>query len=290
MSGCTEMLALMVLLSSLQVHEWGVIVQEPLSMTGTASGIPSGNGPGPELEDRAPVIYFHGDPCTVDVRVAFPAMGYATSVMPEASLGGVNSTYLQWTGVELAEGIPEEAAPGWSGSEGNGPWQLWRQVDCLNPVFQGRTDRFLYYECVPGSPGDLPFICQGGNRSFREEYRDLPCVVLASSSGGPMYGVFTLGEISTSIPKGLRFLDEPGMLRREMWLWAQGILHEDEFDAFWNTWESRFLGDSSSDVMVLYPVPSEVLDRIADLEVTAENGSEVQISRFIVAELPYRTP
>ena len=61
-------------------------------------------------------------------------------------------------------------------------------------------------------------------------------------------------------------------------------------ESFTNTWESRFLGDSSSDVMVLYPVPSEVLDRIADLEVTAEDGSEVQISRFIVAELPYRTP
>ncbi|HPF32839.1 MAG TPA: hypothetical protein PK907_07465, partial [Candidatus Sabulitectum sp.] len=117
-----------------------------------------------------------------------------------------------------------------------------------------------------------------------------PCVVLASSSGGPMYGVFTLGEISSSIPKGLRFLDDPAILRREIRLWAEGTLHEDEFDAFWSTWESRFLEDSSSDVMVLYQVPAEVLERIADLEVTARDGSEVQLSRFIVAELPYRTP
>ncbi|HOP26142.1 MAG TPA: hypothetical protein PLM22_03090 [Candidatus Sabulitectum sp.] len=284
------MLALMIILSSLQVHEWGVIVQNPLYLTGEAAGEVPVNGPEPELEDRAPVIYFHGDPCAVDIRVAFPAMGYATSVIPQPSTGGEYSTYIEWNGVELVQDVPEDMSSGWDRCAVNGPWELWRQVDCLSAVFQGHADRFLYYECVPGSPGELPFISQGGNRSFREEYRDLPCVVLASSSGGPMYGVFTLGEISSSIPKGLRFLDDPAILRREIRLWAEGTLHEDEFDAFWSTWESRFLEDSSSDVMVLYQVPAEVLERIADLEVTARDGSEVQLSRFIVAELPYRTP
>ncbi len=38
--------------------------------------------------------------------------------------------------------------------------------------------------------------------------------------------------------------------------------------------------------MVLYPVPGEILEGIASLEVVTDDGSAVEISRFVVAHLP----
>lgn len=62
------MTMLLILLAGLQVTEWGVISENSFS-----------GRPGSQLEDRAPVLYFHGDPCTVTVRVTIPGMGYITS-------------------------------------------------------------------------------------------------------------------------------------------------------------------------------------------------------------------
>ncbi len=101
-----------------------------------------------------------------------------------------------------------------------------------------------------------------------------------------MYGVFTIADIAVSLPKGLRFFEDPRELRRELWLWAEGVLREDEFDSFWNTWESQFTGVPQGQVMVLYPVPGEILEGIASLEVVTDDGSAVEISRFVVAHLP----
>ena len=78
-------------------------------------------------------------------------------------------------------------------------------------------------------------------------------------------------------------------LKRELWRWAEGDLNQDEFDGFWNTWEAKFLSDASDNVMILYRVPEEIVDQIATLEVTPEEDIEIEISRFIIAELPYRT-
>jgi hypothetical protein len=151
------------------------------------------------------------------------------------------------------------------------------------------SDRFIYYECHPGSMGDLPFVSQSGNISFRMPYGEIPCIVLTSSGSRPMFGVFSLADILTSIPKGLQFLDEPEQLRRELWQWAEGVLNEDEFNAFWSTWESRLLADSSTDVMILYRLPEETVERFASLEIVPDIHTEVTVNRFIIAELPYRT-
>lgn len=282
---------LLILLAGLQVHEWGVIVQNPTYLTATPEpvGIIT-DAPINEMEDRAPVVYFHGDPCTIDMLITFPSMGYATAVLPEANDGGVNSTYARWSNLELTDSPDESLTEGWPNCEMNGfPAPVWREVDALDVVAYGRFDRFLYYECVPGSPGDLPFISQSGNQAIRMPYGEIPCIVLTQSQGRPMYGVFTIADIVNSIPKGLQFLEEPEILRREVWRWADGILYEDEFTAFWNTWESSFLSDCSENVMILYPVPEEVLEEIASMEILAQREMEIEINRFVIAELPYRT-
>lgn len=279
---------LLILLAGLQVHEWGVITQTPLAFGGAIPELQPWEN---EFEDKAPVIYFHGDPCTVTVRINFPGMGYATSVLPEADEGGSNSTYIVWKDLKLAE-LPEAGlAEGWLNCEDPGyPVSLWRQVDALSVTAGDRYDRFLYYGCVPGSPGDLPFISESGNQSFRMPYGEIPCLVLKSAGGRPMFGVFTLADIITSIPKGLQFLDDPVQLKRELWCWAEGDLTEDEFNSFWNTWESKFLSDSSTDVMILYRVPEEIVEHIATMEIIPDTQMEVEVNRFIIAELPYRTP
>ena len=284
------MLLAIILFAGLQVHEWGVIQSNPV-LTGSPSGdVPAIVEPEYELEDKAPVIYFHGDPCRVSVRVAFPNMGYATRMLPEPDQGGVNSTYIIWEDVELTDQRAISADFGWPlCAENHIPAPVWREVNSLDVVAGQYRDSFLYYECVPGSPGDLPFISQSGNRSIRMPYGEIPCIVLTTSGGRPMYGVFTLAEILTSIPKGLQFLDEPQMLRREFFRWSVGVLNEDEFTAFWNTWESTFLSDCTDDVLVFYPVPDEVLERIAAIEVIPHGEMDVQIDRYIIAEIPYRT-
>jgi len=284
------MMTLLILISGLQVHEWGVILQNPLSFTGTHDPyLQTIELPESGLEDKAPVMYFHGDPCIIDLRITFPNMGYATAVLPETSDGGTGSTYAVWNRLELTNVINGRFVQGWPMCEQNGlPARVWRQVDALDIAAYGSFDRFLYYECVPGSPGDLPFISQSGNRSIRMPYGEIPCVVLTVSEGRPMYGVFTLADIVSSIPKGLQFLDEPNALRREVWRWAEDTLYEDEFDAFWSTWESCFLEDCTENVLILYPVPEDVLDRIALIEVIPDGDMDVEIGRFVIAALPYR--
>ncbi|MCD6589237.1 MAG: hypothetical protein J7K88_11885 [Candidatus Fermentibacteraceae bacterium] len=287
------MLTLMLLIAGLQVHEWGVVTTAPDVVSGavpTDSEIITAEPLQDPLDDRAPVVYFHGDPCSVTVRISFSDMGYTTAVLPEPDEGGINSTYAVWNNLRLTEASDTIHTEGWVNSgEHNYPFPVWRQVDALNVSSNGETDRFIYYECRPGSMGDLPFVNQSGNFSFRMPYGEIPCIVLTSSGGRPMFGVFTLADILTSIPKGLQFLDEPVQLERELWRWADGVLNEDEFDAFWSTWESRFLADSSTDVMILYRLPEETVERIAALEVVPDIHTEVTVNRFIIAELPYRT-
>jgi hypothetical protein len=281
------MLALLILLAGLQVHEWGVVTTAPDFLSGAVPAVePLENS----LDDKAPVVYFHGDPCSVTLRINFPGMGYATGVLPESDEGGINSTYVVWKNLELTEVTDPVLSEGWPNCEEHSyPFPLWRQVDALSVSSNGETDRFIYYECHPGSMGDLPFVSQNGNLSFRMPYGEIPCIVLTSSGDRPMFGVFTLADILTDIPKGLQFLDEPAQLKRELWRWAVGILNEDEFNAFWSTWESRFLADSSTDVMILYRLPEETVERIAAMEIIPDIHTEVTVNRFIIAELPYRT-
>jgi hypothetical protein len=285
------MLLTVILLAGLQVHEWGVIQRTPV-LTGTpSSDIPVIEMPEYEFEEKAPVMYFHGDPCTVSIQLTFPNMGYATEVIPDADEGGVNSTHIVWKNIKLTDQRAISADFGWPVCEQSSiPAPVWREVNALDVVCGGYRDSFLYYECVPGSPFDLPFISESGNQSIRMPYGEIPCIALTTSGGRPMYGVFTLADILTSIPKGLQFLDEPEVLRREFLRWSTGILNEDEFNAFWNTWESTFLADCTDNVMILYPVPAEVLEQIAAIEIIPDREIDVQISRYIIAELPYRTP
>lgn len=280
------MLALLILLGSLQVHEWGVVTQNPLSLIG---GVPCDISDPGMFEDKAPVVYFHGDPCTINLRITFPDMGYATRVIPSANQGSINSTYLFWENLELSSAPDGRFTGGWPECGYlQYPAEVWRQVNALDVVKSDTFDRFIYYECVPGNPGELPYISQSGNQSIRMPYGEIPCIVLTSSGGRPMYGVFTLADIINSIPKGLQFLDEPAMLRRELWRWADGVLFEDEFDAFWNTWEAQFLSDSATEVIILYLIPTEIVNQIATIEITSETTADISINRFIIAELPYR--
>jgi hypothetical protein len=280
------MLTLLILIAGLQVHEWGVLTQNPLSFTGA---MPGENPIPDELTDKAPVVYFHGDPCTISLRITFPEMGYATQVAPGADQGSINSTFLVWENLVLTQDIGGYTE-GWLECSYLGyPFQAWRQVSALNVINRNNYDKFIYYECVPGNPGDLPFISQSGNQPIRMPYGEIPCVVLASSGGRIMYGVFTLADIASSIPKGMQFLDDPASLRRELLRWSDGVLFEDEFNAFWTTWESQFLADAANGVFILYRVPEEVVEQIAAMEITSPTETEISINRFIIAELPYRT-
>ena len=288
------MITLLILLADLQVHEWGVIMSSPASSITsvtpseleeiTSTDFPYG------LEDKAPVMYFHGDTCSVKIRVSLPHRGYLTTILPEADEGGVYSTYMVWNDLHLSNSIPENMQEGWEYcDELNYNIETWRDVDALTVSSNDRYDKFVYYDCVPENPGDLPFISQSGNQSFRLPYGEIPCIVLTVAGGELMYGTFTLADITTSIPKGLQFLDNIDILKREIWKLSEEALHEDEFEAFWNCWETELLTAPYSGTLILYKVPERIINEMVNLEVIPDREMEVEISRFILAVLPYRT-
>ena len=287
------MITLLILLAGLQVHEWGVIMNSPNStLTAvTPSEVPeitSIDLPS-DLEDKAPVMYFHGDECSVNIRISFPDGGYATTVLPEPTAGGVFSNYLVWNDLSLTNSLPENMNEGWElCDELNYNIDTWRDVEALTINNHGRYDKFIYYDCFPGNPGDLPFISQSGNQSFRMPYGEIPCIVLTVAGGELMYGTFTLADIINSIPKGLQFVENIDVLKREVRRLAGDTLFDDEFEAFWNCWETELITAPFSGVMVLYKVPEEIIDQIATIEITPDVEMEVDINRFILAVLPYR--
>ncbi len=288
------MITLLILLAGLQVHEWGVIMSSPASSITsvtpseleeiTTTDFPYG------LEDKAPVMYFHGDTCSVNIRVSLPDRGYLTTIIPEADEGGVSSTYMLWDNLQLSNSTPGNMQEGWEYcDELNYNIETWRNVNALTVINNERYDKFVYYDCVPENSGDLPFISQSGNQSFRMPYGEIPCIVLTSVGGRLMYGSFTLADILTSIPKGLQFLDDVNILKREIWKLSEETLYEDEFDAFWNCWETELITAPFSNVIVLYKVPDDIINEMVNLEVIPDREMEVEINRFILAVLPYRT-
>ncbi|MFO7626276.1 MAG: hypothetical protein R6V62_03335 [Candidatus Fermentibacteraceae bacterium] len=274
------MTALLLLLAAgLSVHEWGVVSYRNTGFSMASSPVDMQDWP---LEAKAPVLYFHGDPCTASVRVT-SAGGTMTAVLPEPEAGGTGSDFVFWSDLDISdEGTrnPWPGEPAWEWG-----W-LWSDVHALYIGSGFFRDRYLFYECTLPQPGILPYVVEGGNPSLRVEFSGVPCVLLRYHEGAAQYAVTALLALARREGHTWEPLDNPDQIRGIVSSWSDGVLEPDEFNALWVTWRQTFTEAPLQGPHVIYRIPGRVLDDFATLEATTDGNDTVEIHRFQLAFVP----
>lgn len=274
------MTALLLLLSAgLSVHEWGVVAYRNTGFSMASSPAEMQDWP---LEAKAPVLYFHGDPCAATVR-ATSIGGTMTAVLPEPSMGGTGSDFALWSELVLSDEGTENRWPGEPAWEWG--W-LWSDVEALCIGSGFFRDRYLFYECTLPQPGILPYIVEGGNPSLRVEYSGVSCVLLRNHEGVSQFAVTALLALARREGHNWEPLENPDQIREIVWSWSEGVLGPDEFNALWETWEQTFASATVHEPHVIYRIPEGVLDDLATIEVTTDGNDTVEILRFQLAYVP----
>lgn len=269
----------LLLAAALSLHEWGVVSHRGTGFSMASSPVDMQEWP---LEAKAPVLYFHGDPCTAAVRVT-SAGGTVTAVLPEPSMGGTGSDFVLWSDLDISDGGRENRWPG----EPSWEWGwLWSDVDALCIGSGSFRDRYLFYECALTQPGILPYVVEGGNPSLRIEYSGVPCVLIRYHEGAAQYAVTSLLALGRREGHTWEPLESPDRIRETVSSWSEGILEPDEFNALWVTWQQTFIDASVHEPHVIYRIPDRVLDDFATLEATTAGDDTVDILRFQLAFVP----
>jgi hypothetical protein len=270
------------------VHEWGLIVN-----TGTSATL-EGSPPAPitgdiwGMEDKAPVVYFHGAAVPGDFTVRIPD-GIVTTCVPEPDMGGEGYSYATWSDLRLREpddSVLDNILPGSEFEE------YWRDVDALE-IYRGSdgfSDRFIFYESTVGNASILPLTAQRGVPAVRMDYPDLEVLLLwMESATMKVTGVQALTD-EHLLEQGWSDLDRD-QVRSVLMGWSEGIINPDEFTAFWNTWGGWLLDDSHSTsqgavIMVVYAVPPGILNRISQISFEPYVDLPVEYNRFLICAVP----
>ena len=270
------------------VHEWGLIVH-----TGTSATLES-SPPAPitgdiwGMEDKAPVVYFHGAAVPGDFTVRIPD-GIVTTCMPEPDLGGTGYSYATWSDLRLRE--PEDIVSGdvLRDSEFE---EYWRDVDALeiNRSSDNFGDRFIFYESTLGNSSILPLTAPRGVAAVRMDYSDIEVLLLRADSA--IMKVTGLQELTDEhlLDDGWNELDRE-QVRSVLMGWSEGVINPDEFTAFWKTWSRWLLYDShctsqGAVIMAVYVVPPGILDRISQIYFEPYVDLPVEYNRFLVCAVP----
>lgn len=269
----------LLLAAGLSLHEWGVVSYRDTGFSMASSPVDMQEWP---LEAKAPVIYFHGDPCTATVRVTSVG-GTMTAVLPQPATGGTGSDFAVWSDLDISAAGTENRWPGEPAWEWG--W-LWSDVQALYIGSGFFRDRYLFYECSLSQPEILPYFVQGGNPSLRVEYSGVPCVLLRCHDGAPQFSVTALLALARREGHTWEPLDNPDQIREIVSSWSEGVLEPDEFDALWGTWEQTFTSASVHEPHVIYRIPERVLDDFATIEATTDRDDTVEIMRFQLAFVP----
>lgn len=263
----------------LRIHEWGVV-----TVAGGGTGFlssPAGSAE-PGLEDKAPVVYFHGDPCVVTLRVTVPG-GMVTAALPAPLAGGPGMEYAFWDGLELvSEGVrnpwPGRISYTWGDTWSETGSLLVRQGPCL--------DGYVFYECSLPQPGLLPYTVQGGNPALRMDCSDIPCLLVRRVEGGSEYCSATLGSLASREAPVWEGGNVSERIRESLEDWSSEFLEPREFLTFWETWGDRFALPEEGAVWVVYRIPRRIVDDLCLLEAASESREDVEIRRFHLAFLP----
>lgn len=296
------------------LHEWGVVMYAESTISVVSQPEESLLVPwpaGPICVD-APVIYLYGGEFEFDLTVRVPN-GVVTAAWPlpdaelEIDVPPVDQqiSAITWTGMrtccpytsDISTATDEaDVLPSVVGTYG----EIWRNVESLiltRPA-DGFTDRFLFYECEL-EPGSLPMPLA---RPGEEETEVVPyegrVLVFSKLANLPGVGIYTTHARDAWLipPSAARItvltVDEAYGVFHD---WAEGDslsatgLKEPEIVAMWNTWEPFFSGGEWHGTnLIVFPMPSPMLERISTLELSTLNGYPVQYNRFFLGVVTNR--
>ncbi len=272
-----------ILMAGLSVHEWGVVLVSE-GQTGFVSAPEAGITR--VFDVKAPVLYFHGDPCTVNVRVTVPS-GLVTLALPEPASGGVGSDSVHWANLSLVDTVERNPWPGITSWE----WgETWSDVQALSIRRSPFVDRYLFYECSLVGPGFLPYFVDGNSPAVGSGFGDLPCILLRGGTEDAEFAEMSLRNLAEGAPPSWEPVVTASQVRIIVESWAAGVLEPDEFNALWNTWETTFLFGTGSCVHVLYSIPESVMSGVAPIEITCDDGQTAEVKRFHLAFVPAGNP
>ena len=274
-----------------EVHEWGVITLDdcyailaarPAGRIDPASLCPPADAPAA----RAPVVYFYGPPFKGSFTVE-AVSGQIISTWPEPSTGTATWRFsADWperdsAPTDLPTGrVHPSIIEGWDATG-------WRVPQSMTLVTEERyVDKFIYYECTV-DPSVLPVRPRPVGVDVEDGYEDMPALLIIPSYAGTTIMPLRAGVLENPADLLRNCLVEPVDMLSVLYEWSRDKVDLDEVDALWGTWKGWFNIDGlpapeSGRVLMVYPVPAEVLDGICTLDLTTEEGYTVEYHRFIL--------
>jgi hypothetical protein len=291
------------------LHEWGVVMYAESTISVMSQPEESLLTPwpaGPICVD-APVIYLYGGEFDFDLTVRVPG-GTVTAAWPrpdgaidiDLPLVDQDLTAITWSGLRTCcpytsdrTALPGDEAdilPSVVGTYGD----LWRNVESLvlTRPDDGFRDQFLFYECEL-QPGALPMPMarpgEDDGDAVPYEGRVLVFSKLANSPGAGIYSAHARDAWMVPPPASLLTALSPEEAFDVFSGWAEGDslsgtgLKDPEIQAMWNTWLPFFqYGDWHGTNLIVFPMPSALVDRISTIELSTPQGYPVQYNRFFL--------
>ena len=271
--------------NGLEIHEWGVLTVADEYMVDAIPG--ETDGPllidVPNLDDRAPVVYFYGAEFTDgEFSVSLPS-GVFTASYPQPDAISPDGSTITWRirsasnlGIEEIppQSLPEQlSTTAWSMNE-------WRNGQANVLEFEnGSMDRFLFYECsIPLTSSFYPFTDTGHlDESFDGQVIELSYSAVTTSV--PEMTVFSYGDSDQELSE-----PEPYDFDRvlsTLCTWSAGEMKSEEINDLWVTWQDHAL-DLIDDggTLLIFRIPAESVERISTISFSAEGWDLLTIRRF----------
>ncbi|OPL17600.1 MAG: hypothetical protein AVO35_09215 [Candidatus Aegiribacteria sp. MLS_C] len=281
------------------MHEWGVIELD-LSFPearGARWGYLRPNGilePWTEYEVEAPVIWFHGAPCTGTLTIS-SEQGYFTTMLPRpdtlwdgegermAYPAAAGSQTAVWRDVRVRYGgfeAEEELLPVDSDPGGFG-WAIpfWRRVDSNTITVPGSSylDTFIYYECTAG---DIPGIVNDGPGGEDAWGYTGEALLFAPSGEEVTASLVTVDGTPEEVRRDLSRSDILSVICN----WG-GDLKSIEILALWETWEPavRQRCVMGGEKVLIFPLTAEQTESVSRITFEPEDDQPVEYARLFLA-------
>ncbi len=285
------------------VHEWGAV-------TFTEEVVHFGTGPEafpdiftdvtePDIWDepvaRAPVVYFYGAPFTGTFTVTVPDGEFIETVpeprFPEppvqADSDGGGASVARWritSDPYLGRDGFESPGSGCIPADLHGAWR-WPGSNTL--LFDdGSAESFIYYECsldreICGEYWDRLRV--GGDPAYHPE--DTPPMIRFEvlSTGTVAAEIFGSGEEEMEMRRSIHPIMDRESILETLCSWSGGTMKSEEISAMWETWEDWIMsGDWSGDVLLLFPLPSEVVESMSTISLDTGENLQIEYTRFYI--------
>jgi len=276
--------------TSVFVHEWGVV-----SLSESALEISSAPGaeesefydPG-SMDDRAPVVYFHGCDFHDATFTVTLERGTFTDIYP-AGYEMLEGNAVSW---EIERGyravddyvIPYSMLPSME-PLCDWPIEEWRNSISLVLQIGEAYERFLYYECsIPCDRTDPPFPFS--RVGIDPEYGGEVLMLWQDDQGRMMmvrspeadHAWSSSGSIPYSRETVLDILCE----------WSAGDLKSDEIIDLWDTWEGYVTGPGwQADRLLMFRLPESTVESLTGIHLETAEGFDVTYSRFYLGLVPF---